>query len=76
MLKIICEGFFCQQLGCGVPPCLPPVMLSARGGPTSGRGVPPPAGEGEGGRGEGRERGAGDILVQLPYTALPHGASA
>ncbi len=28
---------------------------------------------GEGGWGEGK--GAGDILIQLPYTALPHGAS-
>ncbi len=28
-----------------------------------------------GGGGSSRGRGVGDISVQLPYTALPHGAS-
>ncbi len=53
------------------PPCLPPVMLS-----TGGSGLQ----QGEGGlvgeRGPaGRGGGAKEISVQLPYTALPHGAS-
>ncbi len=62
------------------PPYLPPVILSEGGiyleggpppvgDPTEGRGVP------QGGGGSHRGEGVGDILVQLPYTALPHGAS-
>ncbi len=66
------------------PPCLPPIMLCVGGG------VLPPvcvcvcgggsASSGGGGGGSHREgvlwgEGAGDISVQLPYTALPHGAS-
>ncbi len=42
------------------------------GGSGRGRGVW--QGEGEG-RGSGRGEEAGDISVQLPYTALPRGAS-
>ncbi len=64
------------------PPYPPPVMLSlggvvwpqegsgCRGGLAMGGGL---AGGSRGGGSRGR--GAGDILVQLPYTALPHGAS-
>ncbi len=70
------------------PPCPPPVIQSLcvcvcgvwpwgglatgsgrRGGLAGGGGVP------QGGGGSHRGEGAGDILVQLPYTALPHGAS-
>ncbi len=46
------------------------------GGSTSGRGVLPLAGGGlVGGGGSGRGEGAGDISVQLPYSALPHNVS-
>ncbi len=67
-------------------PCPPPVMLSLGGGGSGHGGLAAGgvwlqgrSGQGEGGptggRGGPRGEGAGDILVQLPYTALPHGAS-
>ncbi len=46
------------------------------GGPASGGGGGSSGGGGSGsGGGSGRGEGAGDISVQLPCTALPHGAS-
>ncbi len=59
------------------PPCLPPVMLSTGGLPPAGGSHLQQEGSclwwgGEGGLGG---RGPGDKSVQLPYTALSHGAS-